>query len=92
MTNLLWRQRDAAPPPDRRYRCSLESLACDRCHFIEGEPADAIYCGCPTEPGSPWCAFHARIVYQRPADLRAINLAPLETNAPSAVCGRFLGP
>ena len=66
MTNLLWRQRDAAPPPDRRYRCSLESLACDRCHFIEGEPADAIYCGSEVEPGKSYCSYHCGVVYKRP--------------------------
>jgi hypothetical protein len=33
------------------------------CEWIFGEPyADALCCGRPVEPGSPWCAAHAALI------------------------------
>ncbi len=84
MSNL-WAKRDSASPPDCRFRRHLEGLTSTRCRFIEGEStADALYCGPAVETGKPWCLFHARIAYQRPAaDPWAIN--PTHQRAPAAV-------
>jgi len=40
----------------------LNELTDSECHYIEGNPSDALYCGQPAQDG-PWCQFHKKLCY-----------------------------
>ena len=63
------------PPPKRRVvinapflNLTLDELNRGVCHYPHGEHAPYSFCGQKVRPGSPWCALHCRMVYQRRPD------------------------
>ncbi|MEO1200413.1 MAG: GcrA family cell cycle regulator [Pseudomonadota bacterium] len=53
-------------------RASIMELNERTCRWPIGDPGteDFHYCGCPSEPGSPYCDYHAQIAYQPSAERR----------------------
>ncbi|MGR7994704.1 MULTISPECIES: GcrA family cell cycle regulator [unclassified Xanthobacter] len=53
-------------------RCTIMNLTESTCRWPMGEPGtDSFYfCGSKSNPGSPYCAHHARIAYQPVQDRR----------------------
>ncbi len=75
-------QPDASPAPDpaplpdvvvpMSRRASIMQLNDRTCRWPIGDPSsdDFHFCGCPSDPGSPYCEYHARIAYQPSTDRR----------------------
>ena len=54
-------------------KIKLADLKDRQCRWPIGDPRDAdfAFCGCPAQPGLPYCAEHAKIAYQMATRKRA---------------------
>ena len=54
---------------------AMADLKDKMCHWPIGDPRDDNFhfCGCPSVPGLPYCASHARIAYQAAGRARALQ-------------------
>jgi GcrA cell cycle regulator len=59
-------------------RLSLLELNKATCHWPIGDPSspDFFFCGGKVLTGLPYCARHARVAYQPPANLRRQTIKP----------------
>ena len=60
------------PPVSRRL--SISNLTERTCRWPIGDPSseDFHFCGCDSEPGSPYCSYHSRIAFQPATQRRKV--------------------
>ena len=58
-------------------RATILSLTENTCKWPIGDPGDGDFhfCGCKSEPGSPYCKYHSEIAYQTNTDRRRAKKA-----------------